>query len=255
MGRKKRILYVIPVAAEQQRIDRTLDQLNRIKDSDTEVEVIGLENGPEHLEYHLFEHVAVDQIINKLLKLKQSYDAIVVACFYDPGSRELRELMEIPIVFPAEACMHIAAMLGHKFSIIVATRKCFPKMLDNAKLYGLESRLASMRAVDMSVVELRTNHEKARELLTQECKRAIEIDYAEIIILGCTAFEGLPELLQDQLGIPVLDPVMVTFKVAELFAALKVNLGISPSKKFLNKIELGYAFSDWKELERLKDLK
>lgn len=255
MGSKKRILYIIPVAAEQQRIDRILDQLNHIKEDNTEVEVIGIENGPVHLEYHLFEHVALDKIIDKLLKLEQSYDAIIIACFYDPGSRELRELMDIPIIFPAEACMHIASMLGHKFSIIVANRKCVPKMLDNAKIYGLESRLASMRAVDMSVVELRTNREKASEILSQECKRAIEVDNAEVIILGCTAFEGLPEQLQDQFGIPVLDPVLVTFKVAELFASLKMTLGITHSKKFLDRLELGYAFADRIELERLKDSK
>lgn len=182
MLKKKKILYIIPVATEPSRIERVLGRLNHIKEVNTEVEVIGLENGPEHLEYHLYEHIALDRIIDKLLGLGKSYDSVVIACFYDPGSRELRELIDIPVVFPAEACMHVATMLGHKFSIVVAERKCFPKMLDNAKLYGVDSRLASMRSVDMSVVELRVKPDEARERLTQECQRAIEEDYAEVII-------------------------------------------------------------------------
>ena len=255
MKAEKNILYIIPVAADQQRTERIQGWLNEIKEPDTEVDVISLEKGPVHLEYHLYEHIAIDMILEKLSELEKSYDSIVVACFYDPGSRELRELVDVPVVFPAEACMHVAAMLGHKFSVIVAKRKCFPRMLDNARLYGLESKLASMRALDMSVVELRTKPETVRQRLVHECKTAIEEDFAEVIILGCTSIEGISQDLQEQLGIPVIDPVLVTFKVAELFAALKVKLGLSHSKEYLGGLELGYAFPDRRDFERLRNLK
>ena len=79
--------------------------------------------------------------------------------------------------------MHVAAMLGHRFSIIVPTRKCIPKMLDNARIYGLESRLASMRPVEIPVVTLRANADAGRDRIVDECKQAIEKDLAEVIIL------------------------------------------------------------------------
>jgi allantoin racemase len=225
--------------------------LNEIKEVDTEVEVVCPETGPEHLEHHLYEHVAIDRILKKLLTLEKTYDAFVVACFYDPGSRELRELVDVPVVFPAEACMHVAAMLGHKFSIIVPRRKCIPKMLDNARIYGLESRLASMRPVEIPVETLRTTSEAIRDRIVYECKQAIEEDLAEVIILGCTAIEGMCHDLQKELGIPVIDPVLVTFKVAELLAALKISLGLSHSRKYLGKLELGYAFGEFEKLKNL----
>ena len=109
-----------------------------------------------------------------------------------------------------------------------------------------------MRSVEMSVVDLRTKRDEARARLTQECKNAIENDFAEVIIMGCTAFEGLPEMLQEQLGIPVLDPVFVTFKMAEFLASLKATLNITHSKEYMGKLELGYAAPDRDELKKLK---
>jgi len=255
MRTKKKILYIIPVAADPQRIEGVQDRLNKIKDVDTEVEVIGLENGPKDLEYQLYEHIAVDRILDILLGLEQSYDSIVIACFYDPGSKEIRELVDMPVVFPGEACMHVAAMLGHKFSIIVGRRNWFPPILDNVKLYGLESRLASIRAINMPTADLHSNPEEAIKRLSQECQKAIEEDFAEVVILGCAVLVGIAEDIQNQLGVPILDPVMVPYKVAELFAALKVTLGLSHSKKYLGKLELGYAFPHQKELKRLKGWK
>jgi len=252
MPSKKSILYIIPVSADRQRIERINTWLNEFKEPDTEVDVICLENGPEHLTYHLFEHVAIDRILEKLLTLEKKYDAIVVACFYDPGARELRELMDAPVVFPAEACMHVAAMLGHRFSIIVAKRKCIPRMLDNAKTYGLESRLASMRSIDIPVVEVRASPEAIKERILQECRRAVEDDLAEVIVMGCTAFERICQDLQKELGIPVVDPVVVTFKVAELLATLKIKLGLAHSRTYLGELELGYGFSELDHLLKLR---
>ncbi|MFX0196146.1 MAG: hypothetical protein ACFFCW_08490 [Candidatus Hodarchaeota archaeon] len=39
MQTKKKILYIIPVVTEQQRVQRVLDQLKTLKEVDTEAEV------------------------------------------------------------------------------------------------------------------------------------------------------------------------------------------------------------------------
>ena len=57
--------------------------------------------------------------------------------------------------------------------------------------------------------------------------------------------------LQKELGIPVIDPVLVTFKVAEMLAALKIRLGLSHSRKYLGELELGYGFSEFEKLKNL----
>ena len=53
------------------------------------------------------------------------------------------------------------------------------------------------------------------------------------------------------LEIPVIDSVLVTFKVAELLATLKIKLGLSHSRRYQGGLELGYALDEFEKLKRL----
>ena len=59
------------------------------------------------------------------------YDVILQNCWYDPGVREGREILNIPITGICEASCHIGAALGNKFSIIVGQKKWISKILKN----------------------------------------------------------------------------------------------------------------------------
>jgi len=72
---------------------------------------------------------------------------------------EARELVRIPVTAPAEGSMHVAATLGHKFSIIVGKRKWVPKMEDNINMYGLEKKPASFRILNFTVNRMRKEQE------------------------------------------------------------------------------------------------
>jgi allantoin racemase len=126
--------------------------------------------------------------------------------------------------------MHIAATLGHKFSIIVGRRKWVPKMEDNVNTYGLEKKLASFRILNFTVSRMRREREELEKAITREAKLAIEEDGAEVIILGCTVEVGFSRRLMQRLKVPVIDPVIISFKYAELLADLYSKLGISHSK-------------------------
>ena len=54
----------------------------------------------------------------------------------------------------------------------------------------------------------------------------IRSDGADVIVLGCAGLCGYDEELQELVGIPVLDPVTVTVKAAEMF----VSTGLKQSK-------------------------
>lgn len=202
-----------------------------VKRPDVEVTVTHLSKGPVHLEYHYYEHLVMDETFQLIRKAeKEGYDAVVIGCSYDPGLREARELVSIPVIAPAEACMHVAAMLGHKFSIIVGRRKCIPKMESNVCLYGLERKLASFREIGFGVTRMAAEPEKMKEAIFREAKKAVEKDGAEVIILGCTIMSGFMKELVNRLEIPVLDPVVVSWKFAEMLADLYSKTDLSHSK-------------------------
>lgn len=184
-----------------------------------------------HLEYEFYEHISIHSFIRTAVKAeKGGYDAVALNCFYDPGLREARELVKIPVSAPCESSLHVASMLSAgKFSILVGRRKWIPKMADNARNYGLESRIASWRVLGLTVPDM-MDEEKTQAAILREARAAVDEDRAEVVVLGCTGMARQAENAQEILGIPVLDPVIMTLKMAELRATLWKRFGISHSK-------------------------
>jgi allantoin racemase len=201
-----------------------------VEDSTT-VEGIVFDRRIPHLEYEFYEHIASDTLMEAIVEAeKKGFDAAVIGCFYDPGLREARELVKMPVVGVCEASLSLASMISAgKFSVLVGRRKWIPKMMATAKGYGLDSRIASWRVLGLTVPMMR-DVEKSRAAIYREAKVAMEEDMAECVVLGCTGMVGQARDVQKELGIPILDPVLCGLKVAEMMAILWRRFGISHSK-------------------------
>lgn len=227
----RKILHVMPVKVGEIRKKKVKSFLVGLSFKDTWVDILDFDQGPADLEYHYSEHMAIKLMLEEIPKIQKDYDAITIGCFYDPGLRELREILEIPVLGIGETSMAIASLLGHRFSIIVGRKKWIPKMSDNALIYGYNRKIASWVSLDMTVENF---HNKSREeiieAIVDKSNKAIKEDLAEVIILGCAAIEGVTDVLQERLGIPVIDPVAVTFKITESIVDLKQKMSLGISK-------------------------
>jgi allantoin racemase len=183
------------------------------------------------LDYQFYEHIHINGLIRKVVKAeKDGYDAFVIGCFYDPGLKEAREIVDMPVVGVCEASLSVASMISAgKFSIIVGSRKNVPHMADNARNYGFESRIASWRMLNIPPRKM-NDKEILQATILREAKAAVEEDLAECVVLGCTGMWGQAKIAQEELGIPILDPVIMGLKVAELRAMIWKKLHISQSK-------------------------
>jgi len=227
-----RILYINPIGTDVLDKD-ALETIKKVKRRDVEAKVVHLSRGPVHLEYHYFEHLNLHETLEWVKwAQKEGYDAVIIGCFYDPGFREATELVSIPVVPVAMATMHVAATLGHKFSIIVGRRKWIPKMESNVQMYGLERKLASFRVLNCTVPRMTEEPGKLKESILVEAKKAIEEDGAEVIVLGCTGESGFMKELIAKLGVPVLDPVVTSWKYAEMMADLYQKVGLTHSRLY-----------------------
>jgi allantoin racemase len=225
-----RILYIDPVGVEV--VAEGLQFLMSQKQEGTELTMVNLPRGPEHLEYHYYEALVLVDILHLIREAEsQGLDAAVIGCFYDVGLQAAREVAErMVVVAPCEASTHIASTLGDKFSIIVGRRKWIPQMMENVIRYGMKDRLASFKSVDLGVLEFHQDEEETACRFREAGREAVERDGAEVLILGCTATYGFYRELQEELGVPVIDPMIAAFKTAEFAAELKNRLGWSHSK-------------------------
>ena len=161
------------------------EQCQRAARPDTEVYVTGLPVMMREIDrFKSVTYYHKNQMLNHMLRAeKEGYDAAIPGCFYDPGLREAREITDrIVVTAPAEASMLIAAMLGHRFSIIVGRKKWIPKMHENVVNYGLVERLASFESVDLGVEGFQKDKEETERRLTEAAQRAVEERLAEVII-------------------------------------------------------------------------
>ena len=196
----------------------------------TEIGVEDVPTGPASIESMYEEYLSIPATVERTLELEQdNWDAIVLGCYGDPGLDAFRELLSIPIVGPGEATALIAASLGHRFSIITVTDSVVAFTERQIWNCGVGEKLASVRAVNIPVLELHENRAKAIAATVEIGQIAIDEERADTLIVGCMSmgFLGIAEAASEKLGVPVLNPSKVALKYAEAL----VGSGLTHSRK------------------------
>lgn len=132
-------------------------------------------------------------------------DAYVVACFSDPGLYAAREATDAPVLGIAQCGMHAAMALGASFGIISILRRSIPRHLRYVASLHLSPRLAGDRAIELTVAEL-AQAPVVIERMTQVGRALIDQDGAEAIVMGCAGMAAYRAVLEQRLGVPVIDP-------------------------------------------------
>ena len=177
------------------------------------------------------------------------YNAIVLLGGGDPGymeSREIARAYRIPVTSSAHAQMHIAGLLGNKFSIVDIAEAHNMQMYHLVVQYRMTERCASIRNVNYPLPSpnfpddrpIQAERDRAvqsgssgmLEAAVQESIAAIEEDGADVIMLGCSAAYWLQPLLQKKLNEIGWDvPVLEGFRCAIEVAKTLVDLGVDAS--------------------------
>jgi allantoin racemase len=214
--------------------DRSLSVYQACASPDTELSVVAISQGPASIESDYDVAVAVPDILGHVIRAeREGIDAVVIDCMGDPGLFAARELVSIPVVGPALASMTLAATLADRFSVIGTMERDRPMIHNQWRLYDLTGRGASVRVVDMPVLELHDDEEELIEAMITQSVLAVSEDHAGAIVFGCTGMGGLAGPVQQGLaeqgypGVPVIDPTGVALRQAESLVAL----GLSHSKQ------------------------
>lgn len=220
-------IFVINPNTSHSMTEHIRQELQRIKRIDTEVMVQCNQKGPNTIDSEYHEVMTIPHTLELVKKANiEAYDAVIIAAFPDPGLVAAKEISDIPVFGIEEISLHIAAILGAKFTIITTLKQRIPSRRLHVHGKGLDYSIASIRSLDQLTAENDSEPEKTKKRIIEIGKEAIKEDGAEVLILGCAGMAGYSYEIESQLGITVIDPTTVTFKIVEAM----VDLGLKHSK-------------------------
>src|SRR5256885_5947079 len=113
---------------------------------------------------------------------REGFDAAVPLGTLDLGVDGGRSLVDIPIIGPCEAMVHIAAPLGDRFGIICYHESTIPRQIVQTQLYGIEAWIAGRRASGFRLKDIGTNKDAMKKNFVAAGRSLIEDDGADLSI-------------------------------------------------------------------------
>jgi allantoin racemase len=160
---------------------------------------------------------------------REGYDAIVPLGMLDLGVDGGRAVVDIPVVAPLQAALHVAAQVGERFGVVCYHPSAIPRHRAQTRAYGMESFIAGRRASGFYLQHIAANTDQMIESFLAAARALIEEDGADVIIAqGITQCPVMmkPQWLVRELGVPVVEGIGAPIKMA----ALLVALGLTQSR-------------------------
>lgn len=196
----------------------------------TEIQVVTAQAGVAYIETRFESMLGAHAVAQLAAEHYSGADAVIVAAFGDPGVMALREVLPCPVIGLTEAALASACLLGNRFSIVAISQRIRTWYLETVQLYGLSSRLASIRGLDEKLVDIGNVQGEQGERLIQLAERCIHEDGADVIVLAGAPLAGLARSVAGRIAVPVVDGVSSAVRHAETLA--KMNAGKARAGSF-----------------------
>ena len=221
----KKILTIVPFAMSPDNLLLRQQQLQGLQfGPDLQFEYRSVKAGPVNYSSHHDFVLADASIFEAGCRAQQEgFSAVCIDTMSDSGVAALRSVLDIPVFGPGKVSMLTALMLGDRFSILAMASRWKPLYKKALDELGMHHKCASVRAIEVSPDNqalLSGKEEEVFPLLEAAAMKAIEIDGADVIILGSTTMHQAHAYLQARLPVPVINPGPLSYKIAESMLAL-----------------------------------
>lgn len=145
------------------------------------------------------------QAMPGMARVGDAHDALLLACFGDPGLEALRAAAAPRMVAGlAEAAVAQAVAARQRFAILTAGPGWVAMLGERIADFGAAAWLSGVYALPVNGRQLSADPEACRNALGAAA-RAAEGDGAQVLMLGGAAFAGLAGLVESKL--PLIDPI------------------------------------------------
>lgn len=206
--------------------ERILFEARRVASPGTELIGVTGRFGARYIATRTAYAIAAHAALDAYATHGAGVDAVILACFGDPGLRALQEVATVPVIGMAEAACAAAASRGKRFAIVTGGERWVTMLQEYVAGIGLADRLAAVRVIARDGAQIAADPEGSLASLAEAC-RATAAEGADIVTLGGAGLVGLAERIADQVPIPIVDALVTAMQAAE--AAVRTRSGAPAS--------------------------
>jgi allantoin racemase len=147
----------------------------------------------------------------------------------DLGVEGGRSAVDIPVVAPFEAAVHLAACVGNRIGILQYTSGFVPAVWGKVRKYGVGEFVVDVAAIDVEMVDLAAQLDLVRERTVALGRRLVRERAVDVVIPtgpGLCPVTIELEWLAAEVGVPVVEGMGAPLHVA----ASLVRLGLAQSR-------------------------
>ena len=222
---------------------RIAQHIRRVLRPDTEVVLHGLAPGTYPANYpgddigyaSLFTLHSLQFPVQAINAERAGFDAFAMCTLHDPMLREVRSIVDIPVVGAGEVCFNLAGMLGRRFGMLLFIDQMAPRYLEQIRDYGLAERCIGVVPVGFRFRDVLAGFANPGPLIDKftAAARSLIAAGADVIIPGeiplnvLLAWEGV-QRVDD---VPLIDSLALTLKMTETVVDLAQTTGFAPSRR------------------------
>lgn len=165
----------------------------------------------------------------------QGFDAYAMCTLPNPMLREVRAIVDIPVVGLGESAFHTATMFGQRFGVLLFIDRMVPLYREQMTTYGLASRCAAIKASGITFHDVLAGYADPGPVIEKfkaAARAMIRDDGADVIIPGEVPISLL--LARNNVSrvddVPIIDTFAVAMKMCELMVDLGRSTGIKHSR-------------------------
>jgi Asp/Glu/hydantoin racemase len=150
---------------------------------------------------------------------REGFDAVIIHCFVDPGLRAARQRARIPIVGPGEVTLRAGATLNRKIGMVTPSSETVDSHWEQLREFGMGKPCVGIEPIEGPLLPFPQQDAVAMTAAVIAAGRKLRDKGAELICPSGLAYIPIrvsAVAVSRELGIPVLDPALLSVRTAEM---------------------------------------
>lgn len=233
------ILVVNPNTSQE--MTQAIDRIGQAAaGSSAHVVTLRSQRGPYTVEGALDAALATAGMLEAVAAYEGPFDAVVVACFSDPGVEALRLLVQVPVVGIGAASFTQAGFISQRFAIVTPSVGTPARYAVVAASMGLSKYFLGTYATPLSVADFESDDPAVLETLVRQAQQAVK-DGADCLLFGCAGIADLIQDIEARVGVTCLASVAAGVTQAIACAGhRRLQPGVGPFRSIKRKPLAGF---------------